>query len=189
MLPVLRALPYFEDVTELAVAGRIVGRALPFQIVVWVAVTPVEEFEPPDFDARFPAILDTGHNSRFAISPTHLRAWAKLDWKTLPLEGGKDQSYLTIPVPTRRANLWLYPNQYGWRDFLDPLRRPVPLEINEGIAIFGDGEAVGPDPRTSELRSPRLPILGLRALTEARVELRIDAVRSAVWMELPEAIE
>jgi hypothetical protein len=51
--------------------------------------------------------------------------------------------YQGVEVPHRRANIWLYPNQYGWRDHTDPFLPPYLLELSGGIAVFGDGVRVG----------------------------------------------
>src|SRR5271170_5141115 len=106
MAPVLRALPYFDDITEIVALG-VHEQALPRQIILWVSVTSVEQFELPPTAPRFPAILDTGLNDTFAIAPVHLRAWAGLHWNMLP-EENVDRFYGNIPVPVRRATLWLH---------------------------------------------------------------------------------
>jgi hypothetical protein len=86
MPPVLRAVPYFDDITEIVAPG-VHEQAMPRQIILWVSVTPAEQFELPLTTRRFPAILDTGLNDNFAIAPVHLRAWADLQWNALPEEG------------------------------------------------------------------------------------------------------
>lgn len=180
-LPVLRSLPYFPRETAIALgAERVVVR--PYQIIVWVSVARVGDIAPPAEPRRFPAILDTGHNDNFAITPRHLREWAGVSWADLPLEPGAERRYQGVPVPHRRANLWLHPNQYGWRDLFDPGMRPALLELDAGIAVYGDGEQVGVE-GTTRLTGPRLPLLGLRALTTSRIKLRIDGEAQAVWAE------
>ena len=188
MPPVLRALPYFEE--ETVIIGRGVHEtARSHQIIVWVSVTTVEQFDPPT-DRRFPAILDTGHNDNFAISPLQLRMWARLHWHELPEEGVSrfyDAGPVigSVAVPMRRAVVWLHPNQHGWRDHFDPLRPAVPIELSYGIAVYGK-ELVGEDPNTPKLKGPRLPLLGLRALTGMGCDLRIDSRNRLVWLESPD---
>ncbi len=184
MPAVLRALPYYDEITEIAAQG-VREQAYSYQIIVWVSITPVEQFELPSGARRFPAILDTGLNDNFAIAPVHLRAWAGIHWKSLPEEGA-ERFYGNIRVPTRRAYLWLHPNQYGWRDWIDPLHPAVRIELNDGISIYGNGEEVGRDPRTKTLRAPRLPIIGLRALTGVDGQLHIDCARRLISLDLPD---
>lgn len=180
--PVLRALPYYPRETMIHLHGeRIIVRA--FQIVVWVSIAHVGDDESPRTNP-FPAILDTGHNDNFVISPRHLREWAGMAWQDLPIEPGVERRYQGVAVPYRRANLWLHPNQYGWRDLIDPGLQPALLELDAGIAVFGDGERVGVE-ETRSLIAPRLPLLGLRALTLSQARLRIAADESAVWLDLP----
>ncbi len=64
MPPVLRAVPYFDDITEIVAPG-VHEQAMPRQIILWVSVTPAEQFELPLTTRRFPAILDTGLNDNF----------------------------------------------------------------------------------------------------------------------------
>jgi hypothetical protein len=184
MPSVLRALPYFDDMTEIVGPG-VREQILPRQIVLWVSVTPVEQFELPPNAPRFPAILDTGLNDVFAIAPVHLRAWAGFHWSTLP-EEDVELFYGDIPVPVRRATLWLHRNQYGWRDSIDPLRPPLEIELSDGITVYGNGEQVGKDSRTKTLRAPRLPLIGLRAFTDMGCQLHIDCLRRLVSQDIPD---
>jgi hypothetical protein len=85
----------------------------------------------------------------------------------------------------RRANLWLYPNQAEWRDWLDPLRPAVLIDLPDGITVYSNGEQVGNDLRTSTLSGPRLPLIGLRALTRMGCQFHIDCARRLVSLELP----
>src|SRR5262245_5850141 len=151
MPPLLRALPYHDEITPITAAG-VTEQVYAYQIIVWVSVTPVEQFELPADARRFPAILDTGLNDNFAIAPVHLRAWAGLHWNALP-EEGVNRFYGSVPVPTRRAYLWVYPNQYDQRDWIDLLRPAVQVELTDGITVYGNGEQVGSDARTRTLRA------------------------------------
>lgn len=181
MPPVLRALPYSALGSSVLVREAAVP-VRPHQIIVWVGVTPAGATTPPPDDRRFPAILDTGHNATFAITPDHLSAWAGIEWPELELEYGYEPAYHGVRVPHRRANVWLYPNQYGWRDFIDPTARPLLLELHRGLAVFGNRVWLGT--RGSEhLDGPRLPILGMEALAIAGVRLRIDTRELSVWLE------
>ena len=180
-LPVLRSLPYFPTETAIVLGSeRIAVRR--YQIIVWLSIAGIGDDEPPTDPRRFHAILDTGHNDNFAISPRQLRDWVGIAWAGLPLEPGVERRYQTIPVPHRRANLWLHPNQFGWRDEFDPGLPPVLLELDAGIAVYGDGEQVGVT-ATTGLIGPRLPLLGLRALTTSRLRLRVEADTCSVWID------
>lgn len=139
----------------------------------------------PPQPRRFPAILDIGLTDNFVISPLQLRMWMNMDWRDFPEEGAVRFYSGEIRVPSKRAFLWIHPNQYGWRDQLDPLRPAVRMEVTEGITIYGKGEQIGDDPRTTSLRSPRLPLIGLRALTGMKAQLRIDSGSQKVWLDLP----
>jgi hypothetical protein len=180
MPPVLRALPYFDHRTSVRVGAATID-FVPFQIVVWVSFAPDGASTPLAGAPRFPAVLDTGFSGTFAITPGHLRRWAGIEWRTLPFDPRVRLQYHGVEVPHRRGNLWLYPNQYGWRDLIEPHIPPLLLEL-PGIAVYGDGEQVGAT-ATSRLIGPRLPLLGLRALTMNRVQLNIDTPNRAVWLD------
>jgi hypothetical protein len=182
MPSILRALPYFTDLTSI-IGPSVQEQALPYQIIVWISIITVDRLDLAAGSSRFPAILDTGLNDTFAIRPVHLRMWAGLRWDSLP-EEGKDRFYNNIPVPKRRAFVWLHPNQYGQRDFVDPLRKAAKIELPYGISVYGDGEQVGKDPRTKNLIGPRLPLIGLRALTDNKCQLHIDSSRRLVFLDL-----
>ena len=64
---------------------------------------------------------------------------------------------------------------------------PFQVELNDGIVVYGDGEQVGKDERTKTLDGPRLPLLGLRALTELGCELRIDCHQRLVILSVPDS--
>jgi len=179
----LRALPFF-DVPTKAVGPGVHEQVYRNQILVWVSISPMDQIELPQPTRRLPAILDTGINDTFVISPIQLRMGAGLRWEQLP-EGGVERFYGAVPVPTRRAVVWLHPNQYGWRDLFDPLRKPLRMEFTDGITIYGDGEQVG-TPATKTLRAPRLPLFGLRALTEIGAQLHIDCAQRLVSLSVPD---
>ena len=185
MPPLLRALPYYDRDTPITAVGTgAAEQARAYQFVVWVSATPVEQFELGPGARRFPAILDTGLNDNFAIAPVHLRAWAGIHWKDLPVEG-VDRFLGNAPVPTRRAYVWVHPNQSGWRDWVDPIIPAVRFELTGGITVYGNGEQVGPDERTKTLRAPRLPLVGLRALTGMGCRIRVDCARRMVDLDVP----
>ncbi len=101
MPTILSALPYFDEITEIVAPG-VREQAYPCQIIIWVSVTPVEQFDLPSTSPRFPAILDTGLNDNFAIAPVHLRAWAGVHWKSLPEVGvGRFYGNIRVPTPSR----------------------------------------------------------------------------------------
>lgn len=190
MRPVLASLPYSNASSKILGPG-IQEEVRPFQIVVWVSVTPVECFELPRDAKRFPAILDTGFNDCFAIGPLQLRAFAGLDWKALPCEDEdtRFRDYDGVRIPLRRAYLWLHPNSAAERDTMNPDRPAVRLELNDGITVYGNKESVATNPRCLDLRAPRLPLIGLRALTEAECELRIDCKNRFVSLDMPDESE
>lgn len=186
MPPVLRALPYFPHPTAIdfeAHGQRHRVDVMAYQIVVWVGIAPVGELHPAAGAPRFPAILDTGHTHNFAIRPTQLRDWTGIDWPRLPPEGHESR-YQGVAVPHRRANVWLYPNQHGWRDWVDPNPPPALLELHRGLAVYGDGVWLGTT-GSERLTGPRLPLIGLRAISNSRAQFRVDAAQRSVWLDVP----
>lgn len=182
-VPILRSMPYFDHLSRVEWGSESLA-VNPFQILVWVGLAPVGTDQLSHAVARFPALLDTGCGTSFIISPAQLRRWSGVEWRTLALNPGIERKHSGIPIPHRRANVWLFPNQYGRRDEIDPILPPVLLELRDGIAVFGDGEQVGVT-ETKKLPALRLPLLGLRALTAANLTLTIDAQAQRVWLDRP----
>lgn len=136
-------LPYHARKTQVSFADKIV-EVKAYQIIVWVGVT-LESFpELGPTSPRFPAILDTGNNHNFAITEQQLNAWAGLLVDSLsPTARIREQGE---KIQLRRAALWLHTGDAPFR-----------MNVADGIAVY-DGNW------------PRLPILGLRALTNSKLQ-------------------
>ena len=183
MPPILRALPYYDHPSVVNAGGQ--GETVvAHQIVLWAGIAPIGQTQLVPGTPRFPVVLDTGFSGSFAITPNQLSQWAALNWASLPYDPTLKLSYGGIPVPHRRANLWLFPNQRGWRDLSDPLLSPYLLQLHGGIAVYGNNVVVGVA-ATAQLPGPRLPILGLRALTPGRLQLRLDAGNQSIDLDYP----
>lgn len=134
----------------------------PYQIILWVSIRVGTAVSRP-----FPAILDVGHSLNFSIKEEQLRDWAGILHSAL-----KEIGRTTLnnrPVFLSRAGVGLHRNLKGHRDEL-LATPPVPLELPEGIVVH---------PR-DDLLSPRLPLLGLRALVHNRLKAIIDGRKLAV---------
>jgi hypothetical protein len=165
---ILRELPFF-DVPTRADFGGYHAPIKAHQIVVWIGLTETQQTE---FDPRrpfFPAILDTGHTHNFSIREDHLIRWAGLHPEYLASFG--EARIGGERVPLRHAYVWLRTNVRGKRD--QPAERePFTLELTSGIAVY---------PKTTS-HSPRLPLLGLRALRFAGLHLTIDCRRCSLTL-------
>jgi hypothetical protein len=75
-------------------------------------------------------------------------------------------------IPLHAAALWLHRNVPGQRQV--SMARPFLLEIEDGIAIHPDETA------------PRLPVLGLRALTVNKLHLAVDSEGRSVSLRTPD---
>jgi hypothetical protein len=135
----------------------------PFQVVVWVGLSPMDHLEP--LAPRFPAILDTGLNHNLAIRREHLDRWTGLALPVLgSVEIGKRQ------VPRLAASVWIYRNEPGLETLSSLL--PVRLRVPEGIIVY---------PR--HITNPaRLPTLSLRALVRNALTLTIDGEQREVML-------
>ena len=160
MATVLRKLPFFKDPSTVTVRGEQV-RVKRDQIIVWTSVSLPGQTVPAPTWPRFPAILDTGLSHNFALREEHLADWAVLPIQSLRrLEAARLSG---VAAHLFDAHLWLYRNRPGRRD--DFRNAPAfGLELDEGIAVYPRGTA----------GAPRLPVLGLRALRQAGLQLHID---------------
>lgn len=181
---VVHQMPYFGFAHRLDVNGEDV-EILSHQPVVWVGLAPVGQSVPAADHPVFPAIVDTGCNTTFIISPTKLAKWCKVDWRDIPFHHGVELKHQGVPVPHRRANLWIYANRKGTLE-VNRKRSPVLLELDLGIAVFGDGVQVGVR-ETTRLIAPRLPLVGMQALAAADLSLAVDTARKDLTIRQNEA--
>ena len=98
--------------------------------------------------------------------------WAGLDPNDLDAIGGVRVAGQRLPLLD--ANVWLHSNRAGYRDeFADKL--PFCIQLDSGIAIY----------RTGATTAPRLPLLGLRGLCRAELQLRVDCQKCRVSLRTP----
>lgn len=172
MTAILREMPFFEEPTSVAtppVSVRIKGH----QIIAWVGLTPSSRRGMVTPSWRFPAILDIGSTFTFSIRESQLQQWARIDPTGLRRRGSTRHRGRLLPIYA--AAVWLHRNCPGQRDVLLD-KPPFPLELHSGIAVYPNDF---PD-------APRLPLLGLRALEENRLHLRVDAERRLVSLRSPD---
>lgn len=144
-MKILDRLPYFDETTYLTVGASPI-EVRRYQIVVWVSLNAL----------RFPAVLDTGHTHNFTICERQLKRFASLD--SLPIIGHVDVNRQLLPQ--LESNVWLHGNRRGTRE---PNGTKVLLIMDEGITLYPDGAPA----------TPRLPLLGLRALTRNDLKLTV----------------
>ncbi len=163
---ILRELPFFREPT-LARFPNGPARVKPYQIIFWISITESARTRLDPTVPRFPAILDTGHSHNLSIRQRHLLEWAKVNPVLLPSLGNIRVSGEQVTL--FEANFWIHPNQFGKRDEFSP-KAAVSLDIDGGIAVFPD----------KLLNAPRLPLIGLRSLVQARFKLSLDCWRCRV---------
>jgi hypothetical protein len=159
----LNRLPYSAEPTTVNLRGEAV-RVRPYQIVVWVSLNVRHVVEWDGRVPGFPAILDTGHTHNFSIRVSHLVRWADIRPEALRGLGAMRERGRRVPL--HAARLWLHANVRGTRQVDE--REPRQLAVEEGIAIYPDDTG------------PRLPVLGLRALTLNRLRSVVDGDRRYV---------
>jgi hypothetical protein len=171
MPTILHKLPFYNRFTTVDLNGQRL-RIFPYQILIWVSLSPggVRRLDPRA--ARFPAVLDTGFTDSFLIHKQQLRDFAGLQPTQLPAVN----EHLRAPgrqIPLHNADVWIHRNQPGERDrFADT--PPFLLALDQGIGICGGGELY-----------PRLPLLGARALRQAQLQVSLDYRRCQVSMRTP----
>jgi hypothetical protein len=131
-----------------------------------VSIGPVEEERWDPRALPFAAILDPGNNHNFALGHAHLTRWAGLAPERLPpLRPIRERGQR---IPVHAAALWLHANVPGSRRLRGS--EPFLLNLERGIAVYPAGDPL----------APRLPLLGLRALTDNRLITTIDGARRHV---------
>jgi hypothetical protein len=169
MPTILRRQP-IPTADSLTFVGHQQVRLRAHQILIWVSLVA----RPPDglapTDRRLPAILDTGHSHILSIQERHLTEWAGLSPTTLRHLGTVRERGRRVPL--RSAGVFLYGNCPGTLD-VDLNRPPFRLGTRQGIAVYEGGDF------------PRLPLLGMRALVENRLRLKVDGDRRTVSLTAP----
>lgn len=140
------------------------------QIILWVSLTRERVKSPNPAAIPFPVILDTGHTHSLSIQERHLFAWAGFRPDILSLLGSVRERGQRVLL--REANIWVHQNMRGVRDELTH-RPPHLVEAERGIAVYPAGEF------------PRLPILGLRAIAENGLILKINDLKREATLRTP----
>jgi len=162
MKTIVNRSPYFQEPTTAeSPTGRVIVR--PHQIIVWVSLVLRDQVS-----RSFPAILDTGHSHNFSIRQGQVDDWAGVDLRRI---GTARINRRTVEL--KEAQLALHRNIRGKRDDLKDDHEV--LEMPEGIAVHEEGDPI----------APRLPLLGLRALTINDLRLVIDGRRKELSISRP----
>jgi len=125
----------------------------PYQIVVWVRLQRL----------LFPAVLDTGFSGNLYLTATHLDSLGGIAF--LKQIGHVEVNRLVQPV--FESNVWLHHNRPGTRE---PTDQANPLTIDEGIIVAAEN-------------GPRIPLLGMKAITRSRLKLSVDGERREVTLK------
>jgi hypothetical protein len=149
---ILDRLPYFDKPSLITFANG-TAEIRAFQIIVWLRIDR----------SIFPAVLDTGHSHNFSIPERLLNNWAGVD--SLPKIGRVEVN--RQPMWQFEATLWIHKNRRGTRE---PTAAAFQLKTEQGITIVPDGAS----------HAPRLPILGLRAISASKLRLVVDGKRRFV---------
>jgi len=151
-------LTYASEKSKITVHDEVV-EIKAFQIIVWVSVSAATFREWDPGTPRFPAILDVGNNHNFSITEYHLVKWAGIQPAALAeLTKVREAEKLAL---LRLARLWLHTDE-----------QPFALLIDKGITVH-DGDW------------PRLPLLGLRALTNSKLQTFIYGNTKQVVIRTP----
>lgn len=161
MATILKDLPYFGEHTSV-VAGAETLRVKPHQIMLWLSVTMAEQIEWDPRIPAFPALLDTGNNQNLSVTAAQLTRWAGIRPELLPVLGTMREREQRIL--RRHANLWVHANVPG--STARQKQKPFLLVV-DGIAVYPD----------DQLRSPPLPLLGLKCITRNRLRMMLDGNR------------
>lgn len=169
-MPTLLDRAPFPDVrTEVFVRNEFV-RLRPNQIILRVSLTIPRVKSPNPLAVPFPVILDTGYTHTFALQEQHLFDWGGLRPDALPAVGTTSDRGTRVPL--RAANIWVHPNRPRARE-VNTERAPYPLKTEFGIAVYPAGDF------------PRLPLLGLRAVAENDLVLKVNGRRREATLRAP----
>jgi hypothetical protein len=158
----LKNLSFSAAPTDLVVPWAQTVRLKPFQLVVWVSLSPRGMSRLPEDVPRLPALLDTGHNHNLSLREQHLPYSGltpdQLEWRGTPLRV-RDASSREWEVARLLVDVWVHSNTTRLS------RRPFPLRLGAvGAACY---------PERGPVAGPFLPLIGLRALCVNSVDLEL----------------
>jgi hypothetical protein len=139
----------------------------PPKIIVGLSLTLLAERDslPPGV-VTLPAILDTGFNRTCEIDEWHLVRWAGLHKEHLETVA-KDKVHDGRRYDLCKATLWLHRDPFRGPQ-APRTRPPMLLSRSTQIRVMA----------TTGKPNPRLPLLGLNALIENRLQAQIDGDNS-----------
>jgi hypothetical protein len=158
MARILHKLPIPQQDT-VAFVGEEMVPIVAYEIVVWVSLASRNVLDPSRLP-RFPALIDSAHTHNFLVREEHLVRWAGIRPESLGLGRGEILQ-AGRRVPLRAAQLWIHRNEPGYWDRLS-VAPPYFLDVAEGILASAP---------TSTF--PRLPLVGLRAIVQNKLDLTV----------------
>jgi hypothetical protein len=146
------------------------------QIVVGIsiAIDSDNEFRPDR--PIIPAILDTGFNQTFAIHQYHLEESAGIPKPALAYSGAT-KTYLGHDYDRCFASIWLHRAPFQARQATQTSLRPVLLSRSKEIIVYKYNKMQQAKNIGENDVYPRLPLLGMEALTLNQLRLYVNGKR------------
>lgn len=136
----------------------------PPKIIVAVSISHRSERSLPEGSWAFPAVLDTGFNRVLEIDERHLERWTGYKKQYLDILRANQESENGV-YDECAVNLWLHRAPYkNPRDHRD--QAPLHLENSSIIRVMHE---------SGDAPAPCMPLLGLQALIQNKLNLRIDS--------------
>lgn len=162
-------MPFFDKSSEILVRRESV-RLRSNQIILWLSLSRRAIPVGDPIRQPFPAILDTGHTHSFSIHDRHLHEWCGIRRESLPSLGAINDRGTHVTL--HPVLIWAHVNKRGQRDLITQ-QEPFPIKATGGIAVYPGNDF------------PRLPILGLRAIAENGLVLKVDGRKRRATLRSP----
>jgi hypothetical protein len=143
------------------------------QIVVGVSIAIDSVLTFDDDLPILPAILDTGLNQSFSIHQYHLEESAGIPKQTLA-HFISDQKYLTHEYDICSASLWLHRMPFERNNNGSPTPPPLFLGKSNHTIVYKYKKHQLAKHITDNAVFPRLPCLGMKALTENHLRFFVE---------------
>lgn len=153
------------------------------QILLWMSVTPQGSLPPSANAPRFPVIFDTGLNISMTMRCNHFIDWADVEQPEYQFLG--DTSCNGSTVILFDVDAWLYKNAPGRNDQILN-QSPIRLVLKGGLGVYNatpsQQELLMSDDPLQE-PGPRLPTLGMFAITANKLSIQIEGWRRRVRIQ------
>lgn len=178
-------LPFFGDKRDIKLPDGEPEKLKANQILLWMSIRPKGSSRPNASAPRFPVIFDSGLNISMTMRRSHFLKWVDHMQREQAYVRSGRTSCNGRNVSLFSVEAWLYRNAPDTNDQILN-QAPNRIVLAEGLGVYD--ETKSPEEflivdKLSKDPGPRLPTLGILAITANQLSIHIDGKRRRVRIE------